>query len=425
MNSAQNARAIALAAAVATCLAGLDLAVVSTAMPTVVGQLGGVDLYAWTFTAYLLSSTASVLVYGRLADLYGRKRMFLVATGTFMVGSALCGLAQSMPQLIAFRFVQGLGGGGMYPIVLTIIGDAFPLDARARMMGVLAAIWGASAIVGPAIGGFLTEQLSWRWAFYVNVPLSWLAMVLVARSVQERVAKSTEPLVPLGLLKVRTIAVGSVNRVLVGVVLLGQVSFVPPLLQGVLGGSPTQAGLALAATSVGWPIASHLSGRMLLDWGYRGVGLLGCVLLVIGFGALLLVRPETSLLVAAVIQLLIGAGFGFVVPVTLLSMQNAVAWQQRGVVTGWSQFATNIGGTVGVALAGAVFAAALVVDVNPLLAPDQRAALPAYQLAFLQGALELALEPVYWLFVLVSVLALAAMAFQPRGPSASEMTEAC
>jgi MFS family permease len=392
-------------------------------MPTVVGQLGGIDLYAWTFSAYLLSSTASVLVYGRLADLYGRKRMFLVATGTFLVGSALCGLAQSMPQLIAFRFIQGLGAGGMYPIVLTIIGDAFPLDARARLVGVLAAIWGVSALVGPAIGGFLAEQVSWRWAFYVNLPLSILAMVLVARSVHETLsAREDKPLLPLELFKVRTIAVGSLNRVLVGVVLVGQTSFVPPLLQGVLGGSPTQAGLALAATSIGWPVASYLSGRLLVPWGYRGVGLLGSALLVIGFGGMLLVRPDTSLVVAGLVQLVIGAGFGFVMPVTLLSMQNAVAWQQRGIVTGLNQFASNVGGTFGVAAAGALFSSRLQLDVTDLLAPDRRGALGAAQLDRLSTALAQALEPVYWAFVITSVLAMAAMALQPSGPSASEVS---
>jgi MFS family permease len=410
-----------VAAAVATCLAGLDLAVVSTAMPTVVGQLGGVDLYAWTFSAYLVSSTASVLVYGRLADLYGRKRMFFIATGTFLIGSALCGVAQSMPQLIAFRFIQGLGAGGVYPIVLTIIGDAFPLEARARLMGVLAAIWGISALIGPAIGGFLAEQVSWRWAFYVNLPLSLLAMVLVARAVQEQLGKRDDPFLPLDLLKVRAIGVGALNRALVGVVLFGQTAFVPPLLQGVLGGSPSQAGLALAATSVGWPLASHMSGRWLMRLGYRGVGVLGSILLTIGFGSLLLVRSDTSLAVAALIQVVIGAGFGFVSPVTLLSMQNAVAWQQRGIVTGLSQFASNIGGTLGVAAAGALFTAGLHLDVGSLLAPDRRAALQPEQVEVLRSVLAQALEPVYWTFLVVCVLALGAMLLQPSGPEASEV----
>lgn len=414
-------RSIAVAAAVATCLAGLDLAVVSTAMPTVVGQLGGIDLYAWTFSSYLLSSTASVLVYGRLADIYGRKRMFLVATGTFLAGSILCGISQSMPQLIAFRFLQGLGAGGVYPIVLTIIGDAFPLDQRARLFGILSAIWGISALVGPAIGGFLAEQVSWRWVFYVNLPLCLLAMLLIARAVREHTAQTHEPLIPLHLLKDRTIAVGALNRALVGVVLYGQPSFVPPLLQGVLGGTPSQAGLALASTSIGWPVASHFSGRMLLRWGYRWVGLLGSVLLVVGFAALLFVSPTTNLIAASAIQLVIGAGFGFVTPVTLLSMQDAVGWQQRGIVTGLSQFASYIGGTLGVALAGALFTANLRVDVADLLAPERRALQSPDQLALLTRALAQALEPVYVVFVTACVLAAAVIALLPAEPPASEV----
>jgi MFS family permease len=398
------------------------MAVVSTAMPTVIGQLGGLELYAWTFTAYLLSSTATVLVYGRLADVYGRKRMFLVATGIFLVGSALCGLAQTMPQLIAFRFIQGLGAGGVYPITLTIIGDAFPLSARARLMGLLAAIWGISSLVGPAIGGFLAEQVSWRWVFYVNLPLSLLAMALIARFLHERLQPAHGSLLPLELFEQRIITVGVANRLLVGVVLFGQLSFVPPLLQGVIGATPTQAGLALAATSVGWSLASNLSGRLLLGWGYRRVGLLGSALLVLGWWALLVVRPETNLLVVSLIQATIGAGFGITSPVTLLSMQNAVAWNQRGVVTSLNQFATNVGGTVGVAIAGALFSAGLRLDVTDLLAVDRRAALAVPQLQQLSTALAQALEPVYWLFIAVSVLALAALAFLPGGPVASETT---
>jgi MFS family permease len=222
------------------------------------------------------------------------------------------------------------------------------------------------------------------------------------------------------LIKDRTIAVGGANRLLVGVVLYGQTSFVPPLLQGVLGASPTQAGLALAATSVGWPIASHVSGRLLLPWGYRGVGLLGSALLIVGFASLLLITPETNLLVASVIQLVIGAGFGFVSPVTLLAMQNAVEWQQRGVVTGMSQFATNVGGTVGIAVAGALFSAGLRLDVTPLLSVDQRAALPPLQLEALVRTLEQALVPVYWVFVVATVLAALVMVLQPSGPAVTE-----
>src|SRR5919205_3316669 len=180
---------VALGAAVATFLSGLDNAVVATATPTVVGELGGLSRYAWVFTAYLLSSTASVPLYGKLADLYGRKRVFVAATSTFVVGSALCGLAPSMDALIGFRFVQGLGAGGLYPVTLVIIGDAFALPQRARLLGLFSALWGVADLLGPAAGGFLTEQVSWRWVFYLNLPLCLASMFLIGTYLHEEIER--------------------------------------------------------------------------------------------------------------------------------------------------------------------------------------------------------------------------------------------
>ncbi|HYY89579.1 MAG TPA: MDR family MFS transporter, partial [Chloroflexota bacterium] len=441
-------RAIAAGAAVATFLAGLDNAVVSTAIPTVVGQLGGLGLYAWVFSAYLLSSTASVPLYGKLADLYGRKRLFLVATTIFLVGSALCGQSRSMGELIVFRFVQGLGAGGLYPVTLIILGDLFPLEQRARLMGVLSAIWGGAAIIGPGVGGFLTEQVSWRWVFYVNLPLCLASMALVAWFLHERMERrehyvdylgavllsgavaalllavqspggspmaglamvvgvpsaaagmllgalalvlgvvfvlrerrTPEPLLPLDLFRLPVISVGTASRFLFGVLLFGQASFVPPFIQGAMGFSPTLAGLVLAGTSLGWSIASNVSGRAILRWGYRVTGIGGAGTLVLGFVLLRLLSPYDGLAWAAVVQFVVGAGFGTITPVTLLSMQNAVDWGQRGVATSTSQLATNIGGTLGVTLAGALFAsgmtaaAATGLDTSALLAPERRSLL--------------------------------------------------
>jgi EmrB/QacA subfamily drug resistance transporter len=436
-------RAIAIGASVATCLAGLDLALVSTAMPTVVAQLGGLELYAWAFSAYLLSSTVAIPVYGKLADLYGRKRMFLIASGIFLVGSALCGAAQTMPQLIAFRLLQGFGGGGLYPITLTIVGDAFDLQPRARLLGLLAAVWGVSAVIGPAVGGFLTEQLSWRWAFLVQLPLAALSMALMAAFLHEQLTpgprrfdvlgmlllgaaaaaillglqgvgspialvalglmlavlfvvherRTTDPLISPHLFANRAITIGSLSCLLVGVVLFGAESFVPQMLQGVLGASPTAAGLTLSSMSLGWPIAANICGRLLGRWGFRTCGLLGALLLVVGFFAWRLVQPGTSLAAAAAIQVTLGAGFGFVSPVALLAMQNTVGWTERGVVTGLNQFATTLGGAIGVALAGALFAASLHTG----------------------APLETALAPVFWLFLLTSIVTVIVLALLPRG----------
>jgi EmrB/QacA subfamily drug resistance transporter len=431
-------------------------------MPVVAAQLGRLELYAWTFSAYLLSSTIAVPIYGKLADLYGRKPSFLIATGIFVVGSMLCGLSQTMPQLIVFRFLQGLGGGGLYPITLTIVGDVFELQERARLLGVLAAIWGVSAVVGPAVGGFVTEQLSWRWAFFIQLPLALAAMVVFGRFLHEQLSpgprrfdttgalllasaittlllalqgssldldalglrgfgsalavgdanvllfavgavlsiafvacehRAAEPLLPLGLFGVRAVAAGSLTCLLLGVVLFGQASFVPPLLQGVMGATPTAAGLTLSCTSIGWPIASNIGGRTVASWGYRKTALVGGALLVVGFVGLRQLDEGSPLLEAALVQVVLGAGFGFVSLVALLSMQNAVEWTQRGVATGLNQFATNLGGVLGLAVAGALFASAL---------QDGQ-------------TLQHALEPVFLMLLLVAAVGLAAMTLLPGG----------
>src|SRR5438874_1779775 len=182
-------RLITLALFVATFLVALDTSVIATAMPTVIGQIGGIHLYAWVFSAYLLTGTVTVPIYGKLADLFGRKPVFLASVALFLVGSMLCGQAQSMEQLIAFRLLQGLGAGGVLPITQTILGDVFPLEQRARITGLFSTVWGVSGLLGPCIVGFLTEHVSWRWVFYVNFPLCVLAMLLISRFLHERIQR--------------------------------------------------------------------------------------------------------------------------------------------------------------------------------------------------------------------------------------------
>ena len=182
-------RLITLALFVATFLVALDTSVVSTAMPTVIGQIGGIQLYAWVFSAYLLSSTVSMPIYGKLADLFGRKPVLLSGTALFLGGSMLCGQSQTMEQLIAFRLLQGLGAGGILPITQTLMGDIFPLEQRARITGLFSTVWGVAGLLGPAIGGFLTEHVSWRWVFYVNFPLCVLSMVLISSFLHEHIRR--------------------------------------------------------------------------------------------------------------------------------------------------------------------------------------------------------------------------------------------
>jgi MFS family permease len=427
------------------------------------------------FTAYLLSSTASVPLYGKLADLYGRKRLFLAATSAFVLGSALCGLAPSMDALIAFRFVQGLGAGGLYPLTLVIIGDVFALEQRARLLGFFSVLWGAADVLGPAVGGFFTEHVSWRWVFYVNLPLCVAAMVLIARYLRETVERKAvrvdypgavlltgaigafllwlqfaslvplllialalasgfvlrerrapEPLLPLGLFGQRVISVGAASRLAVGVVLFGQPAFVPPFLQGAMGAPPTLAGFVLSATAIGWAMAAQASGRAILRWGYRPTGLIGAALLCLGFSLLRVLDPSASLAWAATVQLIIGLGFGALTSVSFLSMQNAVDWNQRGVVTSIGQLALNVGGTVGVTLAGALFGLALSAAVggaevvNDLLSPDRGGSLDLAQRMAGRGLLADALSPVYTLFAGVTLAGVGIIALLPRGRIESE-----
>src|SRR5229473_2321110 len=182
-------RLVTLALFVATFLVALDTAVVSTAMPTVIGQIGGIHLYAWVFSAYLLSSTVSMPIYGKLADLFGRKPVLLSGTALFLGGSMLCGQSQTMEQLIAFRLLQGLGAGGVLPITQTVLGDVYPLEQRARITGLFSTVWGVAGLLGPAIGGFLTEHVSWRWVFYVNFPLCVSSMVLISSFLHEHIRR--------------------------------------------------------------------------------------------------------------------------------------------------------------------------------------------------------------------------------------------
>ena len=468
-------RLITLALFVATFLVSLDISVVATAMPTVIGQIGGISLYAWVFSAYLLTSTITVPIYGKLADLFGRKPVFLFSVAIFMVGSMACGQAQTMEQLIAFRLLQGLGAGGVLPITQTILGDVYPLQERARIQGVFSTIWGVSGLLGPGIGGFLTEHVSWRWVFYVNLPLCILSILLVGKFLQERIQhrrhsidvvgavllsasvaalllalqstdnpslqlvlyalaivlvpifvwqelRAPEPLVPLWLFGRRAIGVSTLGGVLIGCALYGQSTFLPPFVQGVMGATPTVSGFILAGASVGWPLASTIGGRLLLRFGFRAPCMLGGVLLTCGFLLLLLLDPRSSLFLPLGVTAVLGLGFGFYTVSTIIAAQSSVGWEHRGVVTSATQFARNIGGTIGVSIAGAIFTAGVLggavpgLNPNELLSPTNRAGLSPQDLEALRLVLANALRPVYMLLVGVGGMATVIAAFLPGGP---------
>jgi MFS family permease len=393
----------------------------------------------------------------------------------------LCGQAQTMEQLIVFRLLQGLGAGGMLPLTQTVLGDVYALEERARITGLFSTVWGVAGLLGPGIGGFLTEHVSWRWVFYVNFPLCLLSMVLIWSFLHEHLQRrqpkidylgavvlsaavslllvglqasgnprlqvglyvvaaalvpvfvwqerrAPEPLVPLWLFRQRAIGVSTLGGLLLGFALFGQSTFLPPYIQGVMGATPTISGFVLATSSISWPATSALGGRLLLRWGFRAPCVLGGLLLVGGFGMLLALTPESGLWMPALISFVTGAGFGFYSVVIILAAQSAVGWQNRGVVTGANQFARNIGGTVGVSIAGALFTAGVVsaagagVNPNEILAADVRATLSAADLRLLQHVLADSLRSVYVLFVGVAVLATFVAAFLPGG-TPSEVSE--
>jgi EmrB/QacA subfamily drug resistance transporter len=394
-----------------TALAALELNVVGTAMPTLVAQLGGLRLYGLVFSAYLLTSTVTLPLFGRLADLRGRRPVYLAAIALFLLGSALCGTAPSMTALVGFRALQGLGAGGVVPITMTIFGDLYPAERRALVQGLFSTVWGVSSVLGPLLGGFLVTYISWRWVFWVNLPTGLLAAGLFAATYHGRVERDADspgldvrgtvllscclvclivglqgiegsaswswpllvgagvlaalflvherraaaPLIPLDLFRDRAMSVTSLSGLPLGGVLFGVVTFVPLFVQGVLHGSPTQAGLALVPLSVVWTGATFATGPLVRLLGYRPVVLLGSLCCAVGAaGLLLLAGPGPGRHGAIVV---VGAGMGLNLTASLIAVQDAMPWHLRGVATALLQFARVIGGMIAVTTLGALVTA--------------------------------------------------------------------
>ncbi len=433
-------------------VAALDSTVVGTAMPTIIGQLGGIEHYGWVFAAYLLTATTTVPIFSTLADQHGRKPIFLVGLALFVGGSALCGLSGSMPELIAFRAIQGLGAGAVQPIAFTIVGDIFEPRQRARMQGLFSSVWGVAAVVGPLLGGIITGTVGWRWAFYLNVPVGFLAAMLIttflreggerrrhrldlvgattltagvallllfasevseSRSVTPTVAltilvsivllaafvrnegRASEPLISPALLQRPIVAAGLVVGSLAGIVMFGVTAYVPPLVQGVMGGTPLEAGLAVGAMSLGWPIGSIVAGRAILRVGIRPVVLAGTFFLVLGSGSLIGAGAVASVLVAAGAAAVVGLGMGLTTTPLLVGVQTTVAWNERGRATGLLQFSRTIGGAVGTGLLGALLAAAVGPTASAILDPIARLQIPAVDLEAVRVALAAGLTSIH------------------------------
>jgi EmrB/QacA subfamily drug resistance transporter len=396
-------------------LAAMESTVVSTAMPRVVASLGGLEIYSWVFSGFLLTSTVTMPLWGRLSDLLGRRRVFLGGLTIFLVGSALSGLAQTMTQLIAFRMLQGLGAGSLMTIGMTVIGELFGLERRAKMQGYISGVWGVASLCGPLIGGLLTDHISWRWVFYINLPFGALAMALIAVGLVDRprdgrrpvidyvglalftvgisallvgaleagrVAswagldvvgpfalalgalavfvvveqRAAEPIVPLRLFGRRMVLAAAVTGFLAGMAMFGAISFVPLYLQVVSGMSATEAGVVLIPFVLGWVAMSITSARLVLRIGYRVVVVAGMVCLTVGF--LLLSRWSASLTLGLAMRdaLVGGVGMGLTMVPMLIAVQSTVTRADLGAATAMIQFFRTLGGAIGLSVMGTVMA---------------------------------------------------------------------
>jgi len=393
-------------------VAALDQTIVDTAFPKMISDLGGVAIFTWVITAYMLASTAVVPVVGKLADLFGRKIFFLLGLIFFVGGSALCGMAHSMTQLILFRGIQGLGAGALMPIVFTIIGDLYPGAERARLQGVFGGIWGLASVIGPKLGGWLTHNLSWRWVFYVNLPIGAIAFAIILLGLQESRGERRpidylgsftvtagisalllglvqggsefawgswqiislfaaaavllaafivieqrvpEPVLNFELFKNRTYALMSIISFVMAIGMFGAIIFVPWFIQGVVGVNPDQAGNVMTPMMITVVVFATLSGRLSVKIAYRWIVGAGFLFMAAGLFVATGWTAATTQLQATLTTMLIGAGMGCIMPIMTLAVQNAFAPNFRGQVTSGVTFFRSIGATVGASVFGVVF----------------------------------------------------------------------
>ena len=464
-------------------LTATEGSIVATAMPTIVANLGGFHLFSWAFAAFLLTQAVSIPIYGRLADLYGRKPVFFAGTSLFLVASLLCGLAWGMGPLIFFRALQGAGAGAIQPIATTIVGDIYTPAERARVQGYLSGVFGVAAIFGPPLGAFLVQYVSWSFVFWINLPigaasfamLSFFlrerrepqrhridyagsallslgagtlmlvlieaqslgratiivltaggALALVALAANEK--RAAEPIFRASIWRNRVIALGNLGGFTTGALIMAVSGYLPTYVQGAMGGSVLAAGLVMGASSISWALASFAAGRLMVRTSYRLVAVIGGLALVAGSLSLILLDPGRALAWAATGSFVIGIGMGFCNTAFVVSIQASVGRAERGVATSSYMFMRIVGQSVGAAVFGAVLNFGLYRHapeagdlVNRLLDPGLRHSLGQAELARLGGAIASSLHPVY---VIAGLAAIVTFALACALPAALSPTRA-
>lgn len=410
----KNNRSLVLIALMLTMmLAAMDTTIVSTAIPQIVSDLGGFTEISWVFSIYLLAQTVTIPLYGKLADIYGRKGILIFGMVLFLLGSAASALSWNMFTLILFRGIQGLGAGSIMATVNTLAGDLYELEERAKVQGWLSSMWGLSAIIGPAIGGAFAAYAHWRWIFLINIPLGILAIVLISIYLREQFThrnpkldvagsglilltiglliaglleggqswpwlswptlllfvivsllvvvtirverRAAEPVMPLWLWQKKSLIGANLSMIAMGLVMMGPETYLPTFAQAALGLGAIAAGFILASVSIGWPVASALSGKLYMRIGFRNSGLIGAVLIILACGGFLLLSWPQSIVLLVVDQIILGAGFGLLSTPMLVGVQSIVGWEKRGVVTGANMFCRYLGQCLGSAVFGAIF----------------------------------------------------------------------
>ena len=453
----------------------IEATIVSTAMPQIAGQLGDLHLYAWVFSAFLLTQTATTVVFGKLSDLYGRRPVLLVGIAVFLVGSLLCGFAWSMPSLIVFRLIQGVGAGAIQPIGITVVGDLYSAHERGKIQGYLASVWGISSVLGPLAGGLIIQHISWSWIFWINLPIGaiaaagfvlflhegverqarsvdvagaalftvaiaslmmalteagtsgaatlWPSLVFVAATVlfvlQER--RAADPMLDFGLWAQRPILTANAATLLSGMTIIGLTTFLPMFVQGVMRQSPLVAGFALTMMVFGWPIGATLAARNFVRFGLRPTLLLGAVLLPVGAVAFVVLGATSSPILAGLGSTVMGFGMGFLSTAAIVIIQDSVAWAQRGSATASNIFARNLGSTLGATVLGTVLNYGLAHPATgPSVSSDQLRRLLdapdslAETADAVRGALGQSLHVTFWGIFAIAVLTLLLSLLVPR-----------